>query len=75
MGYPAYASPGALAMTEEENRHTNPIRFLRNGKIAYEQPAAESKANFDFSRQVFIGNAHLDRNDSLINTPMDFTAQ
>ncbi|MBN9379260.1 MAG: serine hydrolase [Chitinophagaceae bacterium] len=74
-----------VPMTEEENKHTNPIRFLRkgvtpspggqvpDGEVAYTQPAAESKAHFDFSRQVFIGNAHLDRNDSLILTPMDFT--
>lgn len=74
-----------VPMTEEENRHTNPIRFLRkvvtspadggaaDEAAAYAQPAAESKAHFDFSRQVLIGNAHLDRNDSLINTPMDFT--
>jgi hypothetical protein len=62
-----------VPMTEEENRHTNPVRFLRKGVLSYTQPAAESKAHFDFSRQVLIGDAHLDRNDSLIHAPMDFT--
>jgi len=74
MGYPRIRiTRRFVPMTEEENRHTNPIRFLRKGTVAYAQPAAESKAHFDFSREVFIGNAHLDRNDSLIHTPMDFT--
>jgi hypothetical protein len=74
-----------VPMTEEENRHTNPVRFLRkgvlplpdgqvaDGGVAYKAPAEESKVHFDFSRQILIGNAHLDRNDSLIHAPMDFT--
>ena len=86
LGYPRIRiTRRFVPMTEEENRHTNPVRFLRKevlpspdgqvpeGGVAYMQPAAESKAHFDFSRQVFIGNAHLDRNDSLIHSPMDFT--
>ena len=74
MGYPdVRITRRFVPMTEEENRHTNPIRFLRDGETVYTQPAAESKAVFDFSRQVFIGKGHLDRNDSLIHTPMDFT--
>lgn len=119
MGYPQIRiTRRFVPMTEEENRHTNPVRFLRKGAlsgrrvpdgrirggqvpgeqasdgrvpdgrmpaerfpggsvpdsdVAYAQPAAESKAHFDFSHEVLIGNAHLDRNDSLIHTPMDFT--
>lgn len=74
MGYPDIRiTRRFIPMTEDENRHTNPIRFLKDGKLAYAQPAAESRAVFDFSRQVLIGKGHLDRNDSLINTPMDFT--
>jgi hypothetical protein len=74
MGYPRIRiTRRFVPMTEEENRHTNPVRFLRNDSVVYEQPPAQSKARFDLSRQVFIGHAHLDRNDSLINTPMDFT--
>lgn len=104
MGYPRIRiTRRFVPMTEEENRHTNPVRFLRKGTVlsadgqgqggrlqdvqggrspdgsvpdsdvAYAQPAVESKAHFDFSREVLIGNAHLDRNDSLVHTPMDFT--
>jgi len=86
LGYPRVRiTRRFVPMTEEENRHTNPVRFLRKGAlsspdgrvpdggVAYVQPAAESKAHFDLSRQVLIGNAHLDRNDSLVHAPMDFT--
>lgn len=60
--------------TEEENRHTNPIRFTdANGRLVYNQPAAYSNLEFDFSKKVLIGHAHYDRNDSLIHEPMDFT--
>jgi len=60
-------------MSEDENRHTNPIRFVQDGKVLYEQPAAYSKAQFDFSKKIAIGKAHYDWDDQLINEPMDFT--
>ncbi len=62
-----------VPMTEDENRHTNPIRFERNGLTLYQQPAAYSSFVFDFSHPVLIGNAYYDRHDSLVHSPMDFT--
>ena len=62
-----------VTMNEEENRHTNPIRFIKNNLLVYQHPAGYSDFKFDFSKKIFIGKAHWDRNDSLINTPMDFT--
>ena len=62
-----------VRMTEEENRHTNPIRFLRNGELLYQQPAGYNALPFDFGRQVFIGRAHYDRDEQLVASPMDFT--
>jgi len=62
-----------VPMTEEENRHTNPIRFVRDGKTVYRQDAASSHFVFDFPRPIFYGNAYYDRHDSLIHAPMDFT--
>lgn len=62
-----------MPLTEEENRHTNPVRFMDNGKLVYEQPAAYNRQTFDFSREVKLGNAYLDKNDKLVFTPMDFT--
>lgn len=62
-----------VTMTEEQNRHTNRIRFIKNGKLFKEQPAAYNQLPFDFSKKIFIGKAHFNRDDSLIHTPMDFT--
>ncbi|MES1160032.1 MAG: serine hydrolase, partial [Bacteroidota bacterium] len=74
MGYPDIRiTRRFVPMSEEENRNTNPIRFVKEGRLLYAQPSVRSGVTFDFSRQVLIGNAHLDRYDSLIPTPMDFT--
>lgn len=62
-----------VTMTEDQNRHTNPIRFKRNNELLYIQPPAYNKRNFDFSKKIFVGRAHYNREDSLINSPMDFT--
>ena len=62
-----------VRMDEEQNRHTNPIRFVADGKTLYSQPAAYSKIQFDFSRKIFVGNGHYNRDEQLINSPMDFT--
>jgi len=62
-----------VSMTEEENRHTNPIDFLNKGQVVYKQPAAFSDIDFDFSRKVLIGKAHFNRDEVLLNEPMDFT--
>jgi hypothetical protein len=62
-----------VPMNEDENRHTNPIRFVKNGKTLYSQPAQNSDFVFDFSHSYFYGNAYYDRHDSLIHAPMDFT--
>ncbi|MBZ4189499.1 class A beta-lactamase-related serine hydrolase [Niabella sp. 3A5MI-3] len=63
-----------VPMTAEENRHTNRIRFLNNGKTIYTQPAAYSDVSFRFpASKILVGRGHWDKNDSLINTPMDFT--
>ncbi|MDI3321728.1 serine hydrolase [Pinibacter soli] len=61
-------------MNEDENRHTSQVRFVNGDHLLYTQPAAYSSFKFDFSKQIKIGNGHLDRNDSLIKAPMDFTA-
>lgn len=62
-----------VPMNEDENRHTNPIRFVQDGRTIYSQPPAVSHFTFDFSHPALIGNAYLDRHDSLIHQPMNFT--
>lgn len=63
-----------MGYTDEGNRHTNPIRFLDTyGNLQYIQPPAYNTDSFDFSRKIFLGEGHWDRNDSLIRAPFDFT--
>lgn len=58
----------------EQNRHTNQVRFLDpDGKLVYTQPPAYNTDSFDFPSPILIGKGYLNRNDSLINAPMDFT--
>ncbi|MER3464087.1 MAG: hypothetical protein C4329_06410 [Chitinophagaceae bacterium] len=63
-----------MGFTPEQNRHTNPIRFIKeDGSLIYAQPAAYNTDTFDFSRKIKIGKGYLNKNDSLINQPFDFT--
>ena len=63
-----------MGFTDDENRHTNPIRFIdASGKLLYAQPMLYNKDSFDFSHTIKIGKAHYNNNDSLVNEPIDFT--
>jgi hypothetical protein len=62
-----------VPMTEEQNRHTNAIRFVKDNIVLYDQAPQHSQVQFNFSKKILVGRAHLNGNDSLINTPMDFT--
>ncbi|MEO6916380.1 MAG: serine hydrolase, partial [Chitinophagaceae bacterium] len=62
-----------VAADEEQNRHTNPIRFVDGERLLYAQPPQISKLTFDFSKKILVGKAHYDRDEELINEPMDFT--
>lgn len=63
-----------IGFNEEQNRHTNPIKFLTDdGKPVFEQAAAYNTIPFDFKRQFLLGKGYLNKNDSLINEPFDFT--
>lgn len=62
-----------VRMNNDENRHTNPVRFIQNdGKLIYAQPAAYNEDPFDFSRVAKLGKGYYLR-DSLVHQPFDFT--
>lgn len=63
-----------MGFTTEQNRHTNAIRFINeDGSLIYAQPPAYNTDSFDFSRAIKLGKAYMNRNDSLVNEPFDFT--
>lgn len=62
-------------MTADQNRHTNPVRFVGpDGALIYAQPAAYNPDPFDARRVDKLGNGFY-RNDSLIREPFDFTGR
>jgi beta-lactamase class A len=63
-----------MGLTPEQNRHTNQVRFIHDdGSLIYLQPAGYNPDSFYFPQEIKIGKAHYDRNDSLVNEPIDFT--
>ena len=63
-----------MDLSEEQNRHTNAIRFLdAQGQVIYTQPAAYNSDVYHYDRNIRIGKGHLDAHDSLIHQPIDFT--
>ena len=75
MGYPDMRiTRRFMRMNADENRHTNPIRFIKpNGSLIYFQPPAYNTDSFDFSHINKMANAYMNAQDSLINEPIDFT--
>lgn len=63
-----------MGYTEEQNRHTNGIAFLDkfSKELHYQLPDFNTDS-FEFPPPVYIGNAHINKNDELINEPFDFT--
>jgi hypothetical protein len=62
----------SLAMNEEQNRHTNPVKFYsRSGKLLYEQGLVKSNLQFH-NREDFLGRGYM-RGSELVNEPFDFS--
>ena len=75
MGYPDLRiSRQFMGLTVDQNRYTNPIRFVNNsGTLIYLQPEGYNPDDINFSHINKMGKGYLNANDSLINEPIDFT--
>lgn len=63
----------AFPISPEENRYFNPIRFVdKSGNTILEIPERHTEKIYAVDSKPQLGKAHY-RNDSLIETPMDFT--
>jgi hypothetical protein len=61
-----------VAMTPDENRHTNPVKFLGIGnKLLYNQPAMYNTRSYP-TRKDFLGKAYW-QNGKVVAQPMDFS--
>jgi Beta-lactamase enzyme family len=63
-----------MALSEDENRHTNPIQFLgKNNELLYQQPMQFDTTQYAV-RKDSIGKGYYS-GGQLINSPMDFSAK
>ncbi len=63
-----------IALTESQNRHTNPVSFVdTSGNILYEQPAQVNTATFKIRNDKFGKGFY--KSGALINEPFDFSAK
>jgi hypothetical protein len=62
------------ALSEEENRHTNPVRFFDNkNQLVYSKPA-EYDETVRVPRHEFLGKAYM-KNLKRVEGPMDFSTK
>ncbi|WP_242695874.1 serine hydrolase [Desertivirga brevis] len=61
-----------IPLREDQNRHTNPIRFFKDNKLVYDQGAQFNQIAFDFSKEAKVGKGYV-KGKELVNEPMDFT--
>lgn len=63
-----------ISMSQDENRHTNPIGFYdTTGKVLYKQPQQFNKSSYSI-RHDSAADAYYS-NGQLINRPMDFSGK
>lgn len=63
-----------MGYTEDQNRHTPSIRLMDNHEnLIHQQPAAYNTDSFHFPAPILIGNAHINREEQLVQGPFDFT--
>ena len=63
-----------MGYTEDQNRHTNGIRFVDDkNNLLYQQAPQYNTDSFQFGAPILIGNAHWNSKDELVQGPFDFT--
>jgi hypothetical protein len=61
-----------IRLTDEQNRHTNPVRFIdSNGNTIYEKPAEKSRLVYT-PRNIRMGKGYI-KGSELVNEPFDFS--
>ena len=61
-----------IAMPPENNRYTNPVRFVEEGQILYEQPMAYTEKNYAPTEPIRRGKGYM-KSGQLIQEPFEFT--
>ncbi len=65
----------SIFLSPDENRHTNPFRFYKDGQVIYEQPLVSNPTPFTQAKfEGMLGKGHI-VGDKLMDGPMDFTVK
>lgn len=56
----------------ENNRYTNPIRFEKDGKVIFGQPAKYNEKEYNAPGPILLGKGYM-KDGALVNEPFDFT--
>jgi hypothetical protein len=56
----------------ENNRYTNPIRFEKDGKVIFAQPAKYNEKEYNAPGPIMLGKGYM-KDGALVNEPFDFT--
>jgi hypothetical protein len=59
-------------LTRDQNRHTEAIRFVKNNSVVLSEPMKVNTNTFEMDQPILRGKAFY-RNDSLIQSPFNFT--
>lgn len=63
-----------MGFNEDQNRHTNGLRFLGpDDRVLWHQPPAYNTDSFAFDQTFHVGKGYINRTDSLVHAPYDFT--
>jgi hypothetical protein len=63
-----------MGYTEDQNRHTNGIRFVDEKGLPLLNLAPQyNQDSFQFGAPILIGDAHWNSKDEVVNAPFDFT--
>jgi hypothetical protein len=62
----------SIFLSEEENRHTNPIRLFNADTLVYAQGGLAGQPLFPDRKEIFLGEGYM-IGDSLVQDPMEFT--
>lgn len=60
------------ALSPDQNRHTEAVRFVKDGREIYTQPMLVNEDSIEAPIRVLKGKGYF-KNDSLIEKPFDFT--
>jgi hypothetical protein len=61
-----------VGMNKEQNRRTNPIKFMNGKDTVYEQPMITSQKDYDSPTPIGVGKGYM-KGDSLVHEPFSFT--